>query len=71
MKEDMTCFKCIIEMNQRHFLEFEFLLGKSEFLTNIPEYDNLYNENIEDMVYIARIFKDNLMRINSLEDHVN
>ena len=54
-----------------HFLECKFLLGKSELATYIPEYHDLYNENIEDMVYIERILKDNLMRINSLEDHAN
>ena len=58
-------------MTPRHLLECKFLLGKSEIVTDIPEYDDVYSENIEDMVYIGRILKDNLMRMYSLEDHVN
>ena len=49
LKEEMTCYTYNIEMNQRHLLEFKFLLGKSEIVIYIPEYDDFFNENIEDM----------------------
>ena len=72
MKEDMKCLKCKnIEMDQRHLLECKFLLGKNEIVTYIPEYNDIYQGNIEEMVYTSRILRENLKRMKTAEDHVN
>ena len=71
MKEDMKCSNCKnIEMDQRHLLECTFLLGKNKIVTYIPEYNDIYQGNIEEMVYTSRILRENLKRMKTPEDHV-
>ena len=55
MKEDTKCFKCIhAEMDQRHLLNCKYICGKCEIVTYIPDYDDIHNGIIEQMLYIAR-----------------
>ena len=46
-------------MNQRHLLNCQYLLGKSEIISYIPDYNDLFNEDIQEQLYISRVLKDN------------
>ena len=53
------------EMNQRHLLDCQYLLEKSEIISYIPDYNELFKEDIQEQLYISRILKDNHKRINA------
>ena len=58
---DLSCFSCkkgIIE-TQTHILYCEILLGKNENVTFIPEYEELYSEDLGEQVYVSRLLKEN------------
>ena len=66
------CRNCIsTEMNQKHLLQCKYLLGKSETVTHIPEYNDIYKEDIQAQVYTSRILKENYTRLKHQEDQVN
>ena len=66
MKEDMNCSNCLhTEMNQMHLLNCKYLLGKSELVTYIPDYSDIYNGTLEEMVYTSRIIRDNFKKLNT------
>ena len=50
-------------MNQRHLLECQFLSGKSEIIRSIPDYNDLFKEEIEQQIYISRLLKENHKRM--------
>ena len=59
---DLSCFSCkkgIIE-TQTHILYCDTLLGKNENVTFIPEYEELYSEDLREQVYVSRLLKENL-----------
>ena len=61
---DLMCMKCEnMEMNQRHLLECKHLIGKSEIVTYIPDYNDLFKEDIEQQIYTSRVLKDNHKRL--------
>ena len=67
MKDDTKFFKFIhLEMDQRHLLNCIYLFGKCEIVIYIPDYDDIHNGTIEEMLYIARIIKDNFKTFNTL-----
>ena len=50
------------EENQEHLLNCKTLLGKSEILTYIPSYSELFCDDLEAQVYVARLLQDNYSR---------
>ena len=62
--EDLSCHSCNkgqIE-TQRHILECEYLLGKNEILTYIPNYSELFVGDLESQVYVSRLLQENYKR---------
>ena len=59
--ENITCFSCNsnLDETQQHILLCKTLIGKSEIPTYIPNYLDLFGENIEDKLYVSRLIKDN------------
>ena len=58
------CMKCENnEMNQRHLLECKHLIGKSEIVSYIPEYNDIFKEDIEQQIYTSRVLRDNHRRL--------
>ena len=59
--QNISCFSCKknIVKTQSHLSLCEYLIGKNENLTYIPEYDELYSGELEGQIYLARIFKEN------------
>ena len=53
-----SCKKNQIE-NQSHLLFCEVLLGKNKKVTYIPDYEELYNGNLKEQIYISRLLKEN------------
>ena len=53
------------EMNQRHLLDCQYLIEKSEIISYIPDYNELFKEDIQEQLYISRILKDNHKRMNA------
>ena len=51
------------ESTTKHTLECINLLGGNELVTYIPDIDDLYGDNEDEQVYIARILKDNIRRL--------
>ena len=63
---DIQCKNCLnTEMNQRHLLYCKYLLGKSEIVSYIPEYDDLFKEDIKEQLYISRLLKQNHTTLNA------
>ena len=62
--EDISCSSCNSnsEDNQEHLLICKTLLGKSQILTYIPSYSELFCEDVEAQVYVARLLQDNYSR---------
>ena len=44
-------------------LECVNLIGKNELITYLPNFSDFYGEDEDDLVYIARIVRDNLKRV--------
>ena len=56
------------ECNQPHLLYCEALIGSSQLITYIPNYEDIFkNDNIEEQFFIANIMMDNLQRKKILE----
>ena len=71
-QENTLCRTCIFtEMNQQHLLEFNYLLGKCEIVTYIPEYMDIFKEDIEAQIYTCRVIKKNYTLMKLQEDQVN
>ena len=51
------------ESTTKHTLECINLLGGNELVTYIPDIEDLYGDNEDEQVYIARILKDNIRRL--------
>ena len=66
--ENISCISCKkdIDETQVHLLECEYLVGKSELITYIPQYCELYNGSLEEQLYVSRLLKDNFRRRNTL-----
>ena len=64
MHLDTICENCRInESTTEHTLNCKELLTKSEIVTYLPSYQDIYKNDEDEQVYIARIIKDNLGRI--------
>ena len=46
-----------------HILECKSLVNENEIITYLPNYKDLYGEDEDEQVYLARIIKDNLRRL--------
>ena len=55
--EDISCPTSMkkVEETQSHILVCDFLLGKNENISYIPEYGELYNGDIKEQIYVSRI----------------
>ena len=51
-----------VEETQSHILVCDFLLGKNENISYIPEYGELYNGDIKEQIYVSRILKEKFER---------
>ena len=54
------------ESTTKHTLECSTLLGRNELVTYLPCIDDLYGDDEDEQVYIARILKDNKGRLPEL-----
>ena len=63
-KPNFRCDLCkMSECNQSHLLYCTKLIGSSELITYIPEYENIFDDNDpEEQLYMANILIDNLKR---------
>ena len=64
MHTNIICGGCKIEESTtKHTLECTSLIGSNELVTYIPDIQDLYGDNEDEQVYIARILKDNIRRL--------
>ena len=64
MHSNIICEGCFIEQSTtKHTLECSELIGGNELVTYLPIYKELYEEDEDSQVYIARILKDNFRRL--------
>ena len=64
MHYNTICEGCFVqESTTKHTLECEVLIGRNELVTYLPIYKELYEEDEDSQVYIARIIKDNFRRL--------
>ena len=49
----------------KHTLECVSLIGRNEIVMYLPSYHDIYGEDEDEQVYIARIIKDNMGRLPS------
>ena len=62
--EDISCPSCMknVDETQSHILLCEYLLGKNENISYIPEYRELYDGELKEQIYVSRILKENYGR---------
>ena len=63
--ENIICSSCDTDSDetQSHILECKTLIGPSEILTYIPNYRELFENDVEAQAYVSRLIKDNHGRI--------
>ena len=64
MYENTLCEGCHVnESTAEHTMECISLIGRNELITYLPSYIDIYGEDEDEQVYIARIIKDNMSRL--------
>ena len=64
MYQDTICEGCRKEESTtKHTVECQALLGNNQIIKYIPDYRDLYRNDVEEQAYVARILKDNLTRL--------
>ena len=64
MHENTLCDGCHLqESTIQHTLECKSLIEGNEVITYLPNHQDLYGDNEEEQVYVARIIQDNLRRL--------
>ena len=64
MHQSVLCGGCFLEESTtKHTLECKNLLGRNELVTYLPNIEDLYGEDENNQVYIARLIKDNIRRL--------
>ena len=64
MHQNTLCQGCKSqEATTQHILECSEIIGRNEIITYIPRYQDLYGEDEDEQVYLARIITDNLSRM--------
>ena len=67
--QNTQCEGCKSEpLTTQHALECKSLIGKNELITYLPHYKDLYGEDEEEQVYIARIIRINLTLLSQVEE---
>ena len=62
----IICKYCHNEaFTQRHLLDCKYLQGKNEILSYIPDYNDLFNGDMKEQIYISRLLKENFNRFKS------
>ena len=71
-KPNLTCNSCKqSDGNEKNWLECKALLGSTELVTYLPNYEEFFdNDNLKEQVYIAILMIDNLQRKNKLENNI-
>ena len=68
-KNNILCNSCqISECTQRHLLSCPKLIGGNELLTYIPNYEDIFGNNITEQAYIASLMLENLRRKKLFEN---
>ena len=62
---NLNCNNClnngIVKLcTQKHLLECPSLIGKNEMVSYTPSYDDIFNENLREKVYICQLINENL-----------
>ena len=67
-----SCISCkldILEYNE-HLLNCKQLLGRNEIISYIPSYKELFEDNLDEQVYVSRILRVNfIIRKAFLREH--
>ena len=63
---NIICKYCHDEaFTQRHLLDCKYLQGKNEILSHIPDYNDFFNGDMKEQIYISRLLKENFHRFKS------
>ena len=64
MHFDTICDGCRQnESTSKHTLECKTLIGQNEIVTYIPTFEHIYENDVNEQIYIARLIEDNLRRL--------
>ena len=67
MHANKQCEGCKTKsLTTQHALECQSLLGKNELVTYLPFYQDLYGDDEEEQIYIARTVRNILKRLTQL-----
>ena len=70
--EETLCRFCkTIEMSQKHLINCKYLSKKNQIVIKSPQYEDIFEDDIEKQVNTSRIMKKHLYRLKHLEDQVN
>ena len=58
-------------MSQKHLINCKYLSEKNQVLINSTQYEDIFEDDIEQQVNTSRIMKTHLYRLKHLEDQVN
>ena len=73
---NMDCNSCkiqgeISECNQEHLLQCKYLIGGNELLTYIPNYNDIFGNDLDEKIYITMLMMENLRRKVIMEDSMS
>ena len=64
--DNSSCLNCPEEqLDQRHILNCQFLLGKNKTISYIPDYSDIFTGSLEEQIYACRILKENHTRLSA------
>ena len=64
--QDITCKFCKnVKFDQKHLMECKYLIGQSEIVSSIPNYNDLFNGKLEEQMYISRILKEHFRKLTA------
>ena len=65
--DNLICSSCDTNNieSQSHILECKTLIGQCEIVTYLPNYRELFEDDVEAQIYVSRIMRDNHRRIQT------
>ena len=61
MHLDTNCNGCrIYESTSKHTLECKSSIGQNELVTYVPTFEDIYENDVHEQIYIARIIRDDI-----------
>ena len=70
--ENHYCVSCKLDIreNNEHLLNCKKLLGNNGIISYIPSYEELFENKLDDQVYVSRILRENLQHQEAFKNNI-